>query len=114
MTPGRIRLTNVARKALFQRARLRRSADSAKNNFAPGALQDRAKTKVNRKIDATLDQGEQLLRTYAVPLGIAAVAGLAFAFRRPLAALADQLAEQFMPASDPSLDSAPEPDDEPV
>jgi hypothetical protein len=94
MNTRRIRLINAARKALFQRAQLKRSAHGVRENFAPQALKLRAKKKVTRRVDAAVDSAEKGLRKYALPLGLTALAGLAFAFRRPLIEAGTALAEQ--------------------
>jgi hypothetical protein len=94
MNTRRVRLINAARKALFQRAQLKRSANGARQNFAPQALKQRAKKKVTRRVDAAVEGAERGLRKYALPLGLTALAGLAFAFRRPLIEAGTALAEQ--------------------
>lgn len=97
MNPHRVRLINAARKALFQRAQIRRSSEDAKANFAPNALKKRVTSNVVRGVDDAVAGAERGLRRYSLPLGVAALAGLAYAFRRPLGdaahAVADTLSE---------------------
>lgn len=94
MNANRVRLINAARKALFQRAQLKRSAESARSNFAPLALKQRAKTKALRQVETAMESAESGLRKYSLPIGIAALAGLAFAFRRPLGTAASVVAAE--------------------
>ncbi|NJS14576.1 MAG: hypothetical protein HC788_08180 [Sphingopyxis sp.] len=83
MSPQKLHLINLARKALFQRAKLKRSVGGARSNFAPAALKDRAQQRVAEKVGAGAAGAEAALRKYSLPLGIAAGTGLLFAFRRP-------------------------------
>lgn len=94
MNIHRVRLINAARKALFQRAQLKRSAENVRSNFAPQALKNRARSKARRKMETVVQGAEQGLRKYSVPIGIAALAGLAFAFRRPLGEAGAVIAEK--------------------
>lgn len=114
MKPHQVRLMNAARKALFQRAQLGRSAATARGQLAPKALQSRAKARVNRRVDAALNQSEAVLRKYALPLGITAIAGLALAFRRPLMDAAQRVGDQLRRLPPFSPPPPPEHDDEPV
>jgi hypothetical protein len=100
MNPNRLRLMNAVRKALFQRRKVQRAAETAQANFAPTALKRRATREVIRRVDDTASAAEGVLRTYALPLGAAALAGLAFAFRRPLGHAATILAAQANDAAD--------------
>lgn len=100
MNAKHLALANAARKALFQRTQLLRSADAARGNFAPQALKQRATDSAVRVLDDTVDSAQAALRHYAVPLGLVAVAGLAFAFRRPLGAAAQQAADLAADAAD--------------
>lgn len=92
MNANRIRLINAARKALFQRAQLKRSTQNMRSNFAPSALKQRAKSTAQRKVETVMESAERSLRKYSVPVGIAALAGLALAFRRPLGEAANMIA----------------------
>lgn len=99
MNAKRIRLINAARKALFQRTQVTRSARDAKANFAPQALKTRAQKQISRGVEDVVDSAERELRRYTVPLGLAALAGLAFAFRRPLAGVAQVVSDQVSDAA---------------
>lgn len=118
MNPKKVHLLNAARKALFQRARLGRSIGSARQEFAPDALKGRARKKVSKAIDSSVAAAETSLRKYRVPLGLAAIAGLAFAFRRPLTDAAtrigDFLERQNADAASAPFPEPPEHEDEPV
>jgi hypothetical protein len=118
MNPKKVQLLNAARKALFQRARLTRTLGGARSEFAPLALKNRAKKKVEAKVDDGVAAAEATLKKYRLPLGLAAVAGLAFAFRRPLLAAADKvsdfLEQQNADAASTPSPKMPEQDDEPV
>ena len=118
MNPKKVHLLNAARKALFQRARLGRSLGGARQEFAPDALKRRAAKKVNDRIDSSVAAVEAGLRKHRVPLALGALAGLAFAFRRPLMEAADKVAD-FLERQNADAASAPSPqpleqDDEPV
>jgi hypothetical protein len=104
MNPNRLRLMNAARKALFQRRKVQRSAETAQTNFTPTALKRRATREVIRRVDDAASSAEGMLRTYAVPLGAAALAGLAFAFRRPLGHAASVISEQTTDTVDALID----------
>lgn len=118
MNPKKVHLLNTARKALFQRAKLGRSLGGARSEFAPTALKNRAKKQIAAKVDDGVAAAEATLKKYRLPLGLAAVAGLAFAFRRPLKDAADRVAH-FLERQNADAASAPSPelpeqDDEPV
>ena len=100
MNANRLRLINAARKALFQRAQVERSVLAVRNNFAPQALKQRATRQVIRSVDDTASAAQAALRSYRVPLAVVALAGLAFAFRRPLATAAQVVADQATDAVD--------------
>jgi hypothetical protein len=114
MNPNRIKLFNVARKALFQRAQLQRSVGQARSALTPEALKRRAKRKAAARLDDALAASEDRLRRYALPLGLTALAGLTFAFRRPIANAATYLLDRFGGQPDSSPTNSPETDDEPV
>ena len=115
MNRNRLRLMNAMRTALFQRNKVQRSARTAQANFAPQALQRRARDNAARQIDEAAIIAGAVLRDYAVPLGLAAMAGLAFVFRRPLLTAADAVAERLRSTNAPSPPSpTPEHDDEPI
>lgn len=118
MSPKKIHLLNTARKALFQRAKLGRTLGGARQEFAPTALKDRARKQVAAKVDNGIAAAEAGLRKYRLPLGLAAVAGLAFAFRRPIMDAADRIAyfleQQNADAASAPSPQSPEQDDEPV
>jgi hypothetical protein len=118
MSPKKVHLLNAARKALFQRAKLGRSFAGARNEFAPSALKGRAKRHVAARVDDGVAAAEVTLKKYRLPLGLAALAGLAFAFRRPLLDAADKVAgfleRQNADAASAPSPSIPEHDDEPV
>jgi hypothetical protein len=118
MNPKKIHLLNAARKALFQRAQLGRTLGGARQEFAPKALKQRAAKNVNDRIDSGVAAAESTLRKYRLPLGMAALAGLAFAFRRPIVDAAGKVAD-FLERQNADAASAPSPDlpeqnDEPV
>lgn len=118
MNPKKVQLLNAARRALFQRAQLSRTLGGARQQFAPDALKRRAAKKVNDRIDSGVAAAEAGLRKHRVPLALAALAGLAFAFRRPLKDAADKVAD-FLERQNADAASAPSPepteqDDEPV
>lgn len=118
MNPKKVLLLNAARKALFQRAQLGRSIGGARQEFAPDALKQRARKEVYKTVDSGISAAEAGLRKHRVPLGLAAIAGLAFAFRCPLADAANRIAD-FLERQNADAASAPSPetpehDDEPV
>lgn len=118
MSPKKVHLLNAARKALFQRAQLGRTLGGARQEFAPDALKRRAAKKVNDRIDSGVAAAEASLRKYRWPLGLAALAGLAFAFRRPIADAVNNVGD-FLEGLNADAASAPSPeppeqDDEPV
>jgi hypothetical protein len=118
MNPKKVHLLNAARKALFQRAQLGRTLGGARQELAPGALKKRAARKVNDRIDTSVASAEASLRKYRLPLGLAALAGLAFAFRRPIKDAADRFAHflerQNADAASAPSPTSPEQDDEPI
>jgi hypothetical protein len=101
MNPHHVRLKNAARRALFQRARVIRSATGIQQQVTPAALKKRAKSKVEKQLTSAANASEKLLRRHRLPLSIAAIAGLAFAFRTPLISAADWLADQLRSDSHP-------------
>jgi hypothetical protein len=110
MNRHRLHLINTARKALFQRAQLRRSSDAARNNLAPAALKQRAKRRVTDKLESGAAATEAGLRRFAVPLSAAAAAGLIFAFRRPLADAIDAVLTMLeRQNADAAADTSPDP-----
>ncbi len=109
MNPKKVHLLNAARKALFQRAQLGRSLGGARQEFAPGALKRRAAKTVNARIDSSVAAVEAGLRKHRVPLALGALAGLAFAFRRPLKDAADRVAN-FLERQNADAASAPSPE----
>jgi hypothetical protein len=118
MNPKKVHLLNIARKALFQRAQLARTLGGARQQFAPTALKQRARKQVKKTVDGGVAAAEVGLRKYRLPLGLAALAGLAFAFRRPLAEATAKVAN-FLERQNADAASAPSPDfpehdDEPV
>lgn len=118
MSPKKIHLLNTARKALFQRAQLGRTLGGARQEFAPTALKRRARKQVTNAVDNGVAAAETTLRKYRLPLGLAALAGLAFAFRRPITEAATKVAD-FLERQNADAASAPSPDlpehdDEPV
>lgn len=102
MNRNRLQLMDAMRTALFQRSKVQRSARTAQANFAPQALQQRAQDNATRQIDEATIIAGAVLRDYAVPLGLAATAGIAFVFRRPLLTAADAVAGRLRGANAPS------------
>ena len=120
MNPKKVHLLNAARKALFQRAQLGRTLGGARQEFAPTALKQRARKQISKTVDSGVATAEAAMRKYRLPLGLAAIAGLAFAFRRPLADAAGRIGD-FLERQNADAASAPSPspehpeqDDEPV
>lgn len=91
MSNKRIKLDNALRRAMLQRAALKRKLGMAGHELSPGALIKRGKYRVGEKIDDAALSAEQTLKRYRLPLTIAAVAGVAYALRGPIQSLAPKL-----------------------
>lgn len=106
MNPLRVRLDNARRNAMLQRAQLRGSVAKAKGTLAPKSLIERGKYRVGEKVDSAVNSAEAGLREYRVPIALAAMAGLAYAFRDPLRRAMPYVAEKLGGLADQAIDLA--------
>lgn len=95
MNDKRIKLDNALHRAMLQRSALKRKLGIAGQELTPGALVRRGKMRVGEKVDDAAAATRQQLKRYSVPLGIAAIAGIGYALRRPIQAVAPQLWHQL-------------------
>ncbi len=106
MNPMRVRLDNALRNAMLQRTQLRGSVSKAKGELAPKSLINRGKYRVGERVDAAVDSAQSGLIEYRVPIALAAVAGLAYAFRDPLRRAMPRVAEKLSGLADKVIDLA--------
>lgn len=106
MNPMRIRLDNALRNAMLQRGQLRGSLNKAKSELAPKSLINRGKYRAGKKMNAAFASAQSELKEYRVPIALAAVAGLAYAFRKPLGRAMPRVAEKLSGLADQAIDLA--------
>ena len=112
MTSKRIKLDNALRRAMLQRAALKRKLTGAGDELSPRALVSRGKQRIGEKVDDVALGAQQTLKRYRLPLTLAAVAGIGYALRGPIQRLAPALWDQLRSLTDRDDDAVPNRDSE--
>lgn len=93
MSASRARLANAAHAAMLQRGELRRSLGLTKSNLQAGSLKERGKYHVKSTASDVATFAREEVQSQRFWVGLAAVGGLAFLFRRPIQEKAPALAK---------------------
>lgn len=104
MPRSRNRLINAARRSMLQRSELHRRLDVAKAAFAPKALVDRGKYRVEEKVDAAAHSVREQFRNNRLPIALAAIAGIGWLLREPIKEHAPKLARKVQDLAETAIE----------
>lgn len=95
MSDNRIKLDNALHRAMLNRAILKRKLGLTRQELQPDALAERGRKNIKFAIDDATNVAQDQLQRYRWPIAIAAIAGIGYALRGPIQALAPKVWEQL-------------------